>query len=64
MTAFNKCLQSNDSKIKVQQATNQAYADGVNSTPTFSINGEIVIGALPFEDFRAKIEQALAGANP
>ncbi len=64
MTAFNKCLQSSDSKIKVQKSTNLAYAAGVNATPTFFINGEKIEGALPFEDFSAKIEQALAGANP
>jgi len=38
----------------------EAIAAGVNSTPTFKINGETVKGAQAFQDFKAIIDQELA----
>ncbi|MDA0305179.1 MAG: DsbA family protein [Proteobacteria bacterium] len=40
------------------QAASDKYK--VNSTPTFVINGEIVSGAQPFENFKKVIDKALA----
>jgi len=34
---------------------------GINGTPSFVINGELVIGARPYNDFERAIEDALAG---
>ena len=38
---------------------------GVQSTPTFLVNGTPIIGAQPFENFQQVIELILSGtANP
>ncbi|MBI2034614.1 MAG: DsbA family protein [Candidatus Levybacteria bacterium] len=58
-TQFNTCLDSEKYKDKVQKDISEATAAGVNSTPTFSINGEIVEGAQPFNAFKTAIDRAL-----
>jgi protein-disulfide isomerase len=35
----------------------------VSGTPTFFINGGKVEGALPYADFKARVEAVLAGAS-
>lgn len=42
-----------------ERAENASRLHGVNSTPTFQIEGGLVIGAQPFEAFRDAIEAAL-----
>ncbi len=37
-------------------------SEGVNGTPTFFINGEMIVGAQPTETFVALIESALLDA--
>jgi protein-disulfide isomerase len=36
---------------------------GVKSTPTFFINGEIIAGAVPIENFSEVIDEALENAQ-
>ena len=43
----------------VERDIEQAQALGINSTPTFLINGRPVIGATSIEEFRAAIDKAL-----
>ena len=38
----------------------EAQGVGVRGTPTFFINGRMVVGARPIEDFRAIIDEELA----
>ncbi len=45
MASYNKCLNSKDVADKVQADIKEAELIGVNSTPTFVINGVIVPGA-------------------
>jgi protein-disulfide isomerase len=44
---------------KVQKDINDGNALGVNSTPTFFLNGERINGGLPYNEFKAKIDAAL-----
>jgi protein-disulfide isomerase len=60
---FNQCVQSPANLAKVQESTNQAYAAGLQGTPTFFINGQKVEGALPYDQFSTIINQALAQAH-
>jgi protein-disulfide isomerase len=46
---FTSCYDSNKYAAAVKQATQDAGALGVNSTPTFFVNGQIISGAQPFE---------------
>ncbi len=47
----------------VRTAMNAGNAVGVNSTPTFFINGRRVTGAVPFETFQQLIDEELAGGK-
>jgi len=60
---FEKALDSD--KVKQQIAADQAEASkaGANGTPTFFINGKRVVGAQPFEQFKAAIDEALKTPN-
>jgi len=57
---FNKCLKNPSIKEKVQEDYKAGTAIGVQSTPTFIINGKPVAGALSFEVFKSIIEAELA----
>jgi protein-disulfide isomerase len=61
--AFNDCVNDNRYRSDVQAAYNKGSAEGINSTPSFLINGKLVVGALPFEGFREEIEAALAAVE-
>jgi len=54
--AFNECLDSGKYTDFVQSLTQMARQIGVQSTPTFVINGVPVLGAQPFEAFQQVIE--------
>jgi len=57
---FNRCLDANETLDRVRKDTEEAQRLGVRSTPTFFINGAPLLGALPFEEFKAAIESQLA----
>lgn len=57
--AFDECLDSGRYAGTVQGETNAARQIGVQSTPTFLINGQPVVGAQPFEVFQQVIEDQL-----
>lgn len=56
---FNECLDSGKYTSLIQQDTRTAQSLGVQSTPTFLVNGRPVIGAQPFETFQQAIESFL-----
>lgn len=51
----------NDKKFEeiIQRDIADGYALGVQATPTFFINGELIQGGLPYDQFKAKVEAAL-----
>ena len=61
---FKTCLSSNKYAEEVQADYEWAANLGVQSTPTFFINGIPMIGAQPFEAFKSLIDQELAGELP
>jgi protein-disulfide isomerase len=69
---FDDCLDSGEQSSEVEKDSEDARASGVSGTPAFFINGELVPGAIPFEDypdqsgamqpgFKSIIDAALAG---
>ena len=56
---FARCLDERRFKADVERDVEEAQALGINSTPTFLINGQRVIGATSLEEFRAVIDKAL-----
>ena len=72
IATFNDCLDSGKYEQEVLQDVQDGRAAGVTGTPAFFINGELVSGAIPFEDypdqsgamqpgFKSTIDAALAG---
>jgi protein-disulfide isomerase len=61
ISRFGNCLKSDRSRIAVLNDLNEAVRLGINSTPTFVINGRLFRGALSFEVFKDVIEQELRG---
>lgn len=57
--AFTKCLDARQFAPAVEADLEQARAIGVRGTPTFVVNGRVASGALPVEDFRVLIDEAL-----
>jgi len=57
---FAKCLSEGRYQDLVDADFQAAQDAGVDSTPSFLINGALLSGALPFETFQGYIEQALS----
>lgn len=64
VTAFQECLTSDRNDAFIQADSDFALSMGVQSTPTFFINGLAVIGAQPLEVFKQVIDKELAGEIP
>src|SRR5258705_6668020 len=57
--AFARCLDERRFAEDVERDIEQAQALGINSTPTFLINGQRVIGATRIEEIPSIIDRAL-----
>lgn len=57
---FNTCLDSGAMASKISKDQSDGAAAGVEGTPTAFINGKAVVGAQPFESFKALIDAELA----
>ncbi len=60
---FSRCLDEERYLSEIQKDFDDGVAAGVRGTPTFFINGIPLVGAQPFENFQAIIEQELARAG-
>lgn len=56
---FNKCLDGNKYLAQVEADIAEGKKIGVRSTPTFFVNGQLVQGAQPIENFAEIIDAAL-----
>jgi len=58
--AFTSCLSQGKHSQNAKDSTDMTSAAGVRGTPSFFINGRLVIReAKPFAEFQARIEEAL-----
>jgi protein-disulfide isomerase len=57
---FDACLDSHKHIGLVEEQRDQAFATGANGTPSFLINGKLLVGYMPFDRFRSYIDEALA----
>jgi protein-disulfide isomerase len=60
LETFNACLDNRTHRDTVQQMANEAQAAGINSTPSFMINGRLVSGA-DYGAIKDVIEDEFAG---
>lgn len=56
---FNDCVDRDAYKSTVDESTELGRSFGVSGTPAFFINGKLVTGALPYDQFQKTIEEAL-----
>lgn len=61
---FDSCLDGGKYADKVAADSEEAFALGLSSTPSFLINDMQLAGAQPFEAFQQKIDYLLAGGGP
>ncbi len=61
-TAFATCIEGLRYDAVISADKKLARSEGVNATPTFFINGEMIVGAQPTETFVDLIEAALLDA--
>ena len=57
--AFSTCLASDRFDTAIRAAFDEGTRAGVNSTPTYFVNGRMMTGALPFDDFREVVDSEL-----
>ncbi|MFZ3077866.1 MAG: thioredoxin domain-containing protein [Candidatus Aenigmatarchaeota archaeon] len=62
-TEFNSCLDGGAAAANVKADFSEGLAEKVRATPTFFINGRKIEGGVPFEEFKAVIDQELAAAG-
>lgn len=61
---FESCLSNGKYRAQIQADSDFALNLGINSTPTFFINGLAVVGAQPIAVFKQVIDKELAGEFP
>ncbi|UCF60817.1 MAG: DsbA family protein [Anaerolineaceae bacterium] len=59
---FQSCMRENRYEGQIQDIYSIAISYGIESTPSFLINGNLFRGAQPFSEFQAEIEAALSEA--
>lgn len=60
---FNRCLTTEKYRKKVEGETAVAASLGARGTPTFFVNGRLMVGAQPFKVFQNVINQELKSKN-
>ena len=58
--SFTACLDSGKHAKQVEAETILGHALGANGTPSFLVNGQLVVGAYPFEFFERGLDAMLA----
>jgi protein-disulfide isomerase len=61
VAAFQACLEGRQTLSAVKADEKEAEGLGVNSTPTFFVNGRRLAGAQSYENFKQLLDQALGG---
>jgi len=64
MTTFETCMTEHKYQQEIQADSDFAINLGINSTPTFFINGLAIVGAQPLNVFQQVIDKELAGEIP
>lgn len=60
---FGRCYGEKETEERTAANTKAALRAGVRATPTFFVNGRMVLGALPVDLFRTVLEQAVVPAG-
>ncbi|MCC6850074.1 MAG: DsbA family protein [Deltaproteobacteria bacterium] len=63
MAKWTTCFDGKETAAKVNKEHDEGAALGVTGTPAFFINGRMLVGAQPFEQFKNVIDDELAAAK-
>lgn len=63
MDEFERCSSRNEMQSQVQAQYAQGLDRGVDSTPTFFVNDQMIRGAVPYSEFQPVIQQQLDAAE-
>ena len=63
MAKWGTCYDNKETQAKVQAQNDEGKSLGVTGTPAFFINGRMLVGAQPFEQFKNVIDDELANAK-
>ena len=63
MAKFNDCFDNKKTADKVKADAAEGASVGVTGTPSFVINGRLIVGAQPFDAFKNIIDDELASAK-
>ena len=63
MAKWGTCYDNKETQAKVQAQNDEGKSLGVTGTPAFFINGRMLVGAQPFEQFKNVIDDELASAQ-
>lgn len=58
------CLDNQETADTVREHMAEGRQRGVSGTPSFWIGDELVVGAVPFEQLKATVDEKLAGGTP
>ena len=60
MTKYGSCMDGETHRAQIQANLQEGERRGINQTPSFIIGGQLVPGALPFDQFNKLVEAELA----
>ena len=60
VAAFRTCLESGQFAAQIAQEVKAGQSKGVGGTPSFVLNGKLMVGAYPYSEFQRRIEAELA----
>jgi protein-disulfide isomerase len=60
MTKFDRCLDTKRYQPLIEASSRNAMREGIFAVPSFFINGRLVVGAWPLDEFVRIIEEELA----
>jgi len=60
---FNACYDSKKPEASIKKTFDDGAAAGVTGTPSFFVNGRMLVGAKPIEEFRTIIDEEIAKAK-
>jgi protein-disulfide isomerase len=60
---FDPCVDQDLHYDKVRADEREASGKGVDSTPTFIVNDKKIMGAVPYAEFKAEVDAAIAAAS-
>lgn len=63
MAKWNTCVDNKETQARVTAQQTEGQGLGVTGTPAFFINGRMLVGAQPFEQFKNVIDDELASAK-